>query len=241
MISKTVKSERRTTALSRDAIIAAAIEILDGRGEGALTFRALATRLKTGSGAIYWHVVDKQALLAAATDHIIAAMMIDQPANTDPRQAIRTYALGVFDAIDTHPWIGGQLSRDPWQHAVLRILEGVGGRVQALGVPADAQFNVATAIMSFILGLAGQYALGVGMSEDGADRATALGEIAAQWVQLDPGTHPFVRQIATQLAEHDDREQFLAGIDLILAGIEPLRNPAAVARDQSRPVLPGAQ
>jgi len=26
--------------------------------------------------------------------------------------------------------------------------------------------------------------------------------------------------VATQLREHDDREQFLAGIDLILAGIE---------------------
>jgi hypothetical protein len=28
-----------------------------------------------------------------------------------------------------------------------------------------------------------------------------------------------VHQVAAQLREHDDREQFLAGIDLILAGI----------------------
>jgi hypothetical protein len=28
--------------------------------------------------------------------------------------------------------------------------------------------------------------------------------------------------VATQLPEHDDREQFLAGINLILAGIEGL-------------------
>ncbi|MFW2850757.1 TetR/AcrR family transcriptional regulator [Sphingomonas sp. TX0543] len=226
MVSKTAKSERRTAPLSKDAIIAAAIEILDDKGEGALTFRALATRLQTGSGAIYWHVADKQALLAAATDHVVAAIIVNGVKDAEPREAIRTFALGVFDAIDTHPWIGGQLSRDPWQHAVLRILEGVGGRIQALGVPADAQFNVATAIMSFILGLAGQYALGAGMSKGGVDRATALGEIATRWAQLDQDTHPFVRQIATQLAEHDDREQFLAGIDLILSGIEPLREHA---------------
>jgi hypothetical protein len=29
--------------------------------------------------------------------------------------------------------------------------------------------------------------------------------------------------VAAQLPEHDDREQFLAGIDLILAGMETVR------------------
>jgi hypothetical protein len=43
--------------------------------------------------------------------------------------------------------------------------------------------------------------------------------VAAQWTQLDPAQYPFVRQVAPQLPGHDDREQFLAGIDLILAGI----------------------
>jgi hypothetical protein len=32
-----------------------------------------------------------------------------------------------------------------------------------------------------------------------------------------------MHQMATQLREHDDREQFLAGIDLILAGITTVR------------------
>jgi hypothetical protein len=30
-------------------------------------------------------------------------------------------------------------------------------------------------------------------------------------------------QVAEQLRDHDDREQFLAGIDLILAGIDTIR------------------
>ena len=129
----------------------------------------------------------------------------------------------MFDAIDAHPWVGGQLSRDPWQYAVLRILEGVGGQVQALGVPEGAQFNAATALLSFILGLAGQYAAGARLFARDTDRTAFLGAIAARWAQLDPAEHPFVRQVATQLPEHDDREQFLAGIDLILAGIENVR------------------
>ena len=218
-----IRTERRADALSKERIVEAAIEILDRDGEDALTFRALAARLATGSGAIYWHVTDKNDLLAAATDNIIAHVTTEAVKGSTPQDTIRKLALGVFDAIDAHPWVGGQLSRDPWQYSVLRILEGVGGQVRALGVPEHAQFNAATALMSFILGLAGQYAAGARLLARDTDRKAFLGAVAAQWARLDPLQHPFVLQVATQLAEHDDREQFLAGIDLILGGIENAR------------------
>jgi hypothetical protein len=48
----------------------------------------------------------------------------------------------------------------PQQPAVLRILEDIGGQLQPLGVPERAQFDCASAILSYILGLAGQYAAG---------------------------------------------------------------------------------
>src|ERR1700744_1302650 len=69
------RTERRADALSKERIVEATIELLDAEGEEALTFRALAARLATGSGAIYWHVADKQALLAAATDQVIGRVM----------------------------------------------------------------------------------------------------------------------------------------------------------------------
>src|SRR5277367_2158959 len=209
MAATTKRAQRRAAALSKERIVETAIEILDSEGESALTFRALAARLATGSGAIYWRVADKHDLLGAATDHIIAGVMTKVAPGSNPRDAIRTLALGVFDAIDAHPWVGGRLSFDPWQYAVLRILERVGGQVQALGVPEHAQFNTATALMSFILGLAAQYAAADRLFTRDTDRTAVLGAVAAQWAQLDPTEHPFVRQVATQLAEHDDREQFL--------------------------------
>jgi predicted nucleic acid-binding protein len=52
MATRARRAERRTDALSRERIVAAAIKILDDDGESALTFRALAARLATGSGAI---------------------------------------------------------------------------------------------------------------------------------------------------------------------------------------------
>jgi hypothetical protein len=125
----------------------------------------------------------------------------------------------VYDAIDAHPWVGTQLSREPWQFAVLRIFEAVGGQLQALGVPEPAQFNCASALVNYVLGLAGHHAAAARLLAPGTDRTAFLATAAARWAQLDPAQYPFMRQVAAQLPGHDDREQFLAGIDLILAGI----------------------
>jgi len=219
MTTKAQRTERRADALSKERIVEAAIEILDADGESALTFRALAARLATGAGAIYWHVASKNDLLAATTDDVIARVMTEVVRGADPREAIRAIALGVFDAIDARPWVGAELSREPWQPAMLQILESVGEQLQALGVPERAQFDCASALVNYVLGLAGQYAAAARLLPRDTDRSAFLANVAAQWTRLDPAKYPFVHQVATQLPEHDDREQFQAGIDLILAGI----------------------
>ena len=223
MATRAQRAERRTDALSKQRIVTVAIEILDAGGETALTFRALAARLATGSGAIYWHVASKNDLLTAATDDVIAHVMTEVASSAEPQEAIRAIALGAFDAIDAHPWVGTQLSREPWQPAILQILEGVGGQLQALGVPGRAQFDCASALVNYILGLAGQYAAGARLLPRDTDRTAFLATVAAQWAQLDAAQYPFVHQMATQLPGHDDREQFLAGINLILTGITTAR------------------
>jgi AcrR family transcriptional regulator len=223
MTTRTHRAERRADALSKERIVEAAIEILDADGESALTFRALAARLATGSGAIYHHVAGKNELIAATADFVIARVMTEVVSSAEPREAIRAVALGVFDAIDAHPWLGAQLSREPWQSAVLQIFESVGEQLQALGVPGRAQFDCASALENYVLGLAGQYAAAARLLARETDRSAFLATVAARWAQLDPAKYPFARRMAAQLPEHDDREQFLAGIDLILAGITTVR------------------
>jgi len=219
MATKARRAERRTDALSKERIVEAAIAILDAQGESALTFRALTTHLATGSGAIYWHVADKNELLAATTDDVIARVMTSVARGAEPQKAIRAIALGVFDAIDAHPWVGAQLSREPWQAAMLQLWEGIGGQLLALGVPAKDQFAAASALVNYILGVAGHNAANARLLPRGTDRTAFLTAVAGRWAQNDPKTYPFVHRTAAQLRDHDDREQFLAGIELILAGI----------------------
>ncbi|MEV0358392.1 TetR/AcrR family transcriptional regulator C-terminal domain-containing protein [Nocardia sp. NPDC050697] len=202
---------RRTEALSRQRIVTAAIEILDADGEQALTFRALAARLATGSGAIYHHVANKTELLSAATEEVVAAVSGD---------SIPEFALGLFDAIDAHPWAGAHLTREPGQDAMLLVYEGLGGRLPELGVPERAWFDAVTVLANYVVGAAWQNASNAveAARRRDTDRAALLGAVAERWAAR-PERFPFVHRIAGALRAHDDRAQFAAGLDLILAGI----------------------
>ena len=219
MATRARNTERREDALSRERIVAAAVELLDATGEGGLTFRALSAHLKTGPGAIYWHVANKDELLAAATEAVLAGTTVADAPGRPAADAIREIALGLFDAIDEHAWIGAQMSRVASQSATLRIFERIGQQIQALGVPGAAQFDAASAVLNYILGVAGQNAANARTQTPGTNRADVLGAESVIWERLDPAEYPFIHAVAGRLRDHDDRAQFLAGIDLILKGI----------------------
>jgi AcrR family transcriptional regulator len=224
MVKKARSSPRREESLSRDRIIEASIELLDSSGEGGLTFRALSERLATGPGAIYWHIANKSELLTAACDAIVSRTLEERVASATPAATIRALALGMFDAIDAHPWVGSALIRAELHSPIVRIFERIGRQVRALGVPYKKQWATASALLSYILGVGGQNAANGQLARTrGLDRSDFLNAMSTAWSQLDPDEYPFARSVAGQLRAHDDRLDFLTGIDLILRGIDSPR------------------
>ncbi len=220
MVRKAPGRQRRAQSLSRDRIIEASIELLDRIGEGGLTFRTLSERLATGPGAIYWHIASKSDLLTAACDAIVARTMNTPVDGATPKAIIRALALAMFDAIDAHPWVGSALTRGPGQLPMVRVLERIGQQLRALGVPEEEQWATVSALLSYILGVGGQNAANTHYArEQGLDRSNFLGEVSTVWSQLEPDEYPFTRSVAGQLSAHDDRVDFLVGIDLMLDGI----------------------
>ncbi|MFG1922429.1 TetR/AcrR family transcriptional regulator [Cryptosporangium sp. NPDC048952] len=212
-------TERRDDALSRERIVAAAIAMLDASGEGGLTVRGLAATLNTGLGALYWHVKNKSDVLVAATDAVLADALATDSADLTPEEAIRAVALGVFDAFDAHPWIGVQLSRLESQGTTVQMLERLGQQLRALGVPGKLQFDAAAALRNYILGVAAQNAALATSVAPGTRRDDVLGAMADTWADLDPTEYPFTHGVADHLRNHDDRDQFLSGVNWLLAGI----------------------
>ena len=225
MVKKPLRSQRREESLSRDRIIDASIELLDSSGEDGLTFRALSELLSTGPGAIYWHIANKSDLLNAACDAIVARTMQACKVGAKPQATIRTLALAMFDAIDAHPWVGSALATAPGQLPMVRILERIGHQVRALGVPNKKQWAVVGTLLNYILGVGGQNAANGQLARTrGLDRSDFLEALATMWSQLDPQEYPFTRSLAGKVRAHDDRMDFLAGIDLILKGIDSPRH-----------------
>jgi AcrR family transcriptional regulator len=221
MVKKARSTRRREESLSRDRIIEASIELLDSSGESGLTFRTLSERLATGPGAIYWHIANKSDLLTAACDFIVARTLVWPVDGTTPKATIRSLALGLFDAIDAHPWVGSALTRAPGQLPTVRILEHIGQQVRALGVPHDTQWAVVSTLLHFILGVGGLNAANGQFAQTrGLDRGDFLEAVSTAWSELDPDKYPFTRSVASQFRAHNDREDFLAGIDLILSGLK---------------------
>ncbi len=217
MTTPSQRSPRRTDALSRERIVEATIELLDSGGESGLTLRAVTAHLATGRGAIYHHVANKDELLAAAADGVISQVLANAAGDDDPTRSIRTLARGIFDAIDAHPWVGTQLSREPLQPAVLRIWKSIGAQLHTLGVTGTGLSDAGSALVNYVLGAAAQHAAGARRAPDDTARKEYLERLAAQWAQSD--SDPLVQESASLLPGHDDRAQFLAGVNIFLAGI----------------------
>jgi AcrR family transcriptional regulator len=212
---------RRTDALSRARIVQAVIAMLDAGGAEALTFRALAARLSTGAGAIYHHVRNKDELLAAAAEDVVVSVLDGDDRGEAGASDVRAVMVAAFDAISTHPWLGTQLASAPWQPAVLQLFDRVGTGLDGLGVPESSQFDAASVLLHQVLGVASQYDAGSRLDPAAMDRPAFLEAARAKLIDEDDSVrHPFLARIAEQLADHDDREQFLAGVDITLAGIQ---------------------
>ncbi|MFG3532325.1 TetR/AcrR family transcriptional regulator [Streptomyces sp. NPDC047917] len=229
MSTRTRRPQRRNQVLSQEQIIEAAIELLDGGGGSALTTRALTERLSTGSGAIYYRVGSRDELLDMATETIVTAALAAEPgvAAATPEDEIRSVALALFDAIAEHQWLATRLTlqivRKPFGPVTVGIFERIGRQVGALGVPQASWFDAASALVHYILGAVSQNARIDGdTSTVQPDRAEFLGATATAWQDLAPEDYPFMHAIVGQIREHDDREQFLTGIAIVLDGLTRL-------------------
>ncbi|MGK5680120.1 TetR/AcrR family transcriptional regulator [Actinoplanes sp. URMC 104] len=210
---------RRNNPLTASRIIETAIMILDADGEEALTARSLARALTTGAGAIYNHVGSKQQILAAAAAQLVTRAVSAEPRSVDAASNLRQLMLTLFDVIDEHPWVGAQLTDQPGQPALLEMFESIGQHLDALRTSEAQRFHAASALMNYVLGVASQYAAAARRARQ-TDRGTFLADIASDWRSGQrASTHPFAYRNAPQLAEHDERQQYLAGVNFLLIGI----------------------
>lgn len=217
---------------SMDAILGGAIAMLDRGGEAHLTLRGLAAHLGGGVGSLYWYVESKDELIDRATDHLTGqalAKVSGRPHGDDPIAHLRALGVALFDVLEAHPWMARYLMRDvDAQLNTLRYWDRVGQEIKRLGLPRADCFYGASAIVSFVVGAAAQMSY-QGPTEDHPTRAEFLAHTVRAWSDLPADEFPYVHSMIDTFATHDDRDQFLFGLDLVIEG---LRSRATRARGQ---------
>ncbi|KJL24665.1 TetR/AcrR family transcriptional regulator [Microbacterium azadirachtae] len=215
---------RSRASHSLESVLAGAVEILDESGAQGLTIRALATRLGGGVASVYWYVSGRDELLDLAADSVLAGVLeaTADVGGGDPIEDIRTIALTMFDAIVDRPWLGAYALRDTTsQIHSLQLYERIGEHVMRLDLTPRQTFHATSAVVGYVIGTAadlGQEPPAAVVSGE-VSREEYMASAAAQWRALDAADFPFIHHILDEFDGHDDRDQFLGGLDLLLAGL----------------------
>lgn len=206
--------------LSPAAVVDAALELTRHRGLEGWTIRDLAKMLGVWPNTIAYHVGDRDAVVKAVTDRVVA-MMPNPPADLDWQDWFRALLYPGRDVIAAYPGVARRLSRDgATVPAALPIMDRGIGLLTAAGFGERAPLAYAVLLNSAVL----LVSLDDDRDQDGRTPDAAATTLLAMTPPPDAGVgweamQPWLEQWA---AHPGDSRQTLYRytIEAILAGLE---------------------
>ncbi|MFC4907433.1 TetR/AcrR family transcriptional regulator [Actinomadura gamaensis] len=228
---------REQPALSREQIVAAALELLDAEGLDALSMRRLGTRLNAGATSMYTHVANKDELLELVVDEVYGEIELPTPpgdsdgslgssGSEDWQAAVARCARGLRAAFLRHPWAVSVLGETGFAYLgpnVLRLMESL------LTVLEDGGLDLAAAEKAVHTVVA--YVVGVATSESATLRTLARsGHSPEEWAEgllpaAEEATRGYPRLHKIYAAQSADvtrtvrDDDFEIGLECVLQGI----------------------
>jgi AcrR family transcriptional regulator len=214
----TSRPPRVQGSLSRERILATAVEVADEDGIDALSMRRLAQRLGVDPMSLYNHVRDKEDLLDGIADAIVGE--IDPPApGADWKATLRATILAARATLLRHHWAAGVIeSRTNPGPATRAHMERVLATLRSGGLSIELSHHALHVLGSRVLGF----------SQDLFDdkSAPADAETMAAMARAWAAAYPATAELALA-AEHDgglggcdDDVEFAFALDLILDGLD---------------------
>jgi len=210
--------------LSRRRVAVEAIRLADREGVDGLSMRRLARVLGAGAMSLYHYVSSRDDLLDAMVDLVFEEIELPTE-GTDWQSAIRQRAVSARRVLAHHPWAVGLMdSRTSPGPANLRHHEAVIACLRNAGFSVVMATHANWVLDSYVYGFALQEASLPFDSADGLADLTA----SVYLPQLPPEEYPYLNESAAELvaAGYDPAEEFVFGLDLVLAALEPLRAAA---------------
>jgi TetR/AcrR family tetracycline transcriptional repressor len=201
----------RPAKLSRPAILAAALELIDRDGPEALTMRSLAGALGVEAMSLYRHVDSKEALLDGVAEQLMSEIE-PRGVSSDWAVAVRGYASSVRGLARNHPRAYALVAlRAPDSPGALRPVEDLLASLRAAGfTPARAVAAYRT-VAAYTRGYVLAEIAGLSLDE---------GALAAQAADE---RFPTIRALGRQLTSEPSQGGFRAGLEAIINGLRTER------------------
>jgi AcrR family transcriptional regulator len=214
------QTDPRRAPLTRERVLAAAIDLADRDGIASLSMRKLAQELGVEAMSLYHHVANKDAILDGLIDLVFGE--IDLPVGeADWKAAMRRRAISAREVLRRHPWATGLMeSRSTPGPATLRHHDAVLGILRNAGFPLELAAHAYSLLDSYIYGFALQEtSLPFNTPEETAEVAQAM------MAEFPADAYPHLTEIAVEHVlqpGYSYASEYLFGLDLILDGLERL-------------------
>jgi AcrR family transcriptional regulator len=211
------------TQLTRQRVVAAAIELADIDGTESISMRRLAQELGVEAMSLYTHVRNKDDLLDGMADAVISQIP-PSAGEAGWKTSLRQMALAAREVMLRHPWAPRIIeTRAAPGPAALGYINAV------LGTLREGGFTIAQTHQA--LHILGSRALGFtqALFDDSGD-GDLDPETAAQLQAQLGATHPYVVEMALAvthggaLGACDDAAEFAYALDFILDGLDQLHS-----------------
>jgi AcrR family transcriptional regulator len=210
----------RHSKITRDVVMAAALELIDRDGADALSMRRLAAALGRDPMIIYRHAANKSALLDGVTDTVLAQLTVN-PADPDWAGQLRAVARHYRALALAHPNVVPLLITRPLATPLafrppgtLRPLEDILSLLTEAGFAGPDALHIYRALFGFLHGHVVNELQELTVDPDETDDLLRLG-----LYRLPIAEFPLLRSLAPALAAYDGAAELERGLDILLAGL----------------------
>jgi AcrR family transcriptional regulator len=216
------KAAVRRRALSREAIVAAAMKVLRSEGIDAMSMRRIATELDTGAASLYAHVAHKEELLELVFDEVVKEVPLPEvDAANWKEQAIRLWS-------DSHAAMARNgdiarvaIARVPVGPNAMLLSERMMTILRAGGVPEQAVAWSIDVVGLYVASNAIENAL-MRDKHKGVEPTAYYAQVGEYFANLPPALFPTTTALMPVLMTGDSEQRFRFGLELLVEGLASL-------------------
>lgn len=211
----------RQRVLSREAIVDAALAIVDAEGLDALTMRTVAAGLGTGAASLYAYVGSKEELIELLVERVIGEVRFpDQPDPSRWVAQLKDVAREMRRVFAAHGDLArATFGRIPLGENAISGAEWMLALTRAGGLPDQVAAWVVDVLSLYVMGIAYEDSLTAMNATTPDDVTRFISELHTYFASLPSERFPNTVALADQLTAGDSDQRFEFGLDVLVRGL----------------------